>query len=313
MNVRITLRRVQRAIDFVEAHLFEPFSLDDVAMAAGMSRYHLHRLLSATYGESLKGYVRKRRLTEAAELLRSSERRIIEIALDAGFGSQAAFTRAFQAQFGATPGRYRREPNVRARPGLLRPEPGTLEHRHTGVTREPRIVHRDTLLAVRGIAAGVDFENDEPIITLWQKALSALSAFDTERVDPATPLYGVTQSHHPDIELQGDACIAYIAGTSFPPWIELPGERLIDVTVPPGWYAVFEHDGPPEHIKNTVNYAWASWLPRCPHEKASRPDLEIVTRGDADAALPHMELWVSITPATSLRTERGCDEQQSDA
>ena len=45
------LWRLQRAIDFKEAHLWEDFRLDDVAAAAGLSRYHLHRLFSAALRE----------------------------------------------------------------------------------------------------------------------------------------------------------------------------------------------------------------------------------------------------------------------
>ena len=102
--MHITLYRLQKAIDFVEVHLRDELTLDDVAKAAGLSRYHLHRVFSAAFGDSLKGYIRKRRLTEAAHLLRTTDQRIIEVALQAGFGSQEAFTRAFSKHFDATPG-----------------------------------------------------------------------------------------------------------------------------------------------------------------------------------------------------------------
>ena len=95
-------QHVQAAMDYSEAHLDTPLPLDRVAAAAGLTRYHLHRLFQAHYCEGLKAYIRKRRLTWAAARLRGSNVRILELALDCGFESQAAFTRAFKALYGTT-------------------------------------------------------------------------------------------------------------------------------------------------------------------------------------------------------------------
>lgn len=286
--MRITLSRLQRAIDYVEAHLSEPFSLDDVAAAAGLSRYHLHRLFAAGLAETLKGYIRKRRLTEAAERLRGSDMRIIELAFDSGFASQEAFTRAFQAQFGVTPGRYRRDPRSRSQPGLLRPRAASVRHRHRGVTHEPRLVERTQTLEVRGFGTGIDFENDAPVAALWGRLLETLRA-----PEPSAVLYGVAQASHPSIELSPEHTLAYIAGVCDTPWDDSAAD-VVAVTVPPGRYAVFEHRGALEHIIDTVNYAWATWLPRCAFEKSARPDLERVPLEQLSAAQPCIELWVSI-------------------
>ncbi|PZR18537.1 MAG: hypothetical protein DI536_01265 [Archangium gephyra] len=100
---------MKRAIEFIEKNLLTPFSLDDVAAAEGLSTYHLHRVFAATFGRSIKTYVRKRRLTEAARLLRTTTRGVLDIALECQFESQASFTRAFRALFNQPPASFRRE------------------------------------------------------------------------------------------------------------------------------------------------------------------------------------------------------------
>jgi AraC family transcriptional regulator len=99
---------INRAIDHIEANLTQEIDLSEVAAAAGYSPFHLSRLFRAMTGETPGGYIRKRRLSEAARQLLASKRRILDIALDHQFGSQAAFTRAFRAAFGISPGAYRK-------------------------------------------------------------------------------------------------------------------------------------------------------------------------------------------------------------
>ena len=99
---------INRAIDYIEANLAQELDLSEVAAAAGYSPFHLSCLFRAMTGETPGGYIRKRRLSEAARQLVTSKRRILDIALDQQFGSQAAFTRAFRAAFGISPGAYRK-------------------------------------------------------------------------------------------------------------------------------------------------------------------------------------------------------------
>src|SRR5512141_1577228 len=100
--------RLMQAVNFMEANLGQAMTLGEISGAAYMSSYHFLRLFHASIGETPGSYVRKRRLTEAAELLVRTDRRIIDIALDFRFESQAAFTRAFRRQFRVTPAALRK-------------------------------------------------------------------------------------------------------------------------------------------------------------------------------------------------------------
>src|SRR5580765_3929021 len=93
----------EKALWFVESHLPEAISLDDVAANSGVSRFHVTRAFGAATGRSVMGYARARRLSEAARRLAAGAPDILSVALDAGYNSHEAFTRAFHDVLGLTP------------------------------------------------------------------------------------------------------------------------------------------------------------------------------------------------------------------
>lgn len=88
------------------------------ALAARLhySEYHATHKFREIAGMSLRTYLHQRRLAFALKEVRDTNRPLLDIALDYGFSGQEAFTRAFKALYGVTPGVYRRRP----RPVVLR-------------------------------------------------------------------------------------------------------------------------------------------------------------------------------------------------
>ncbi len=111
---------INRALAFIEDELAGDLCVDKLARASFISRYHLSRVFAAATGYSLSSYVRLRRLTEAARLLRQSKRGILEIALAVGYDSHAVFSRVFRAEFGVSPSDFRRD-RVRQPLSLVQP------------------------------------------------------------------------------------------------------------------------------------------------------------------------------------------------
>lgn len=101
---------VQRMQDFMETHLHEPMTLNDLARAAGYSQWHASRMFRELTGKSPFEYLRALRLSKAALMLRDDAPRVIDVAFDFVFDSHEGFTRAFTRQFGVAPGRYSRKP-----------------------------------------------------------------------------------------------------------------------------------------------------------------------------------------------------------
>lgn len=103
------MNRFLEGLRYIEDNLLERFTVADVARAAGYSAYHYCRLSHSLTGDSVMGYARKRRLIVAAEALTNGAKtRLIDLAIDSGFESQAAFTRAFKRHFGVPPGVVRK-------------------------------------------------------------------------------------------------------------------------------------------------------------------------------------------------------------
>lgn len=98
---------VERAVEYMEAHLGGRLCLESVAEAVHYSPYHLHRMFARVAGMTVRDYAARRRLTQAAKFLAFSERPILEIALDSGYTSQQAFSAAFKAMYKMPPAQYR--------------------------------------------------------------------------------------------------------------------------------------------------------------------------------------------------------------
>jgi AraC-like DNA-binding protein len=97
-----------QALHYIEKHLEEEMTLEDVAAAADFSMYHFHRIFHGQIGMTIAEYIRSRRLACASALLIYSTEDIIGIAFRSRFESQEAFTRAFKKEYGMPPGRYRK-------------------------------------------------------------------------------------------------------------------------------------------------------------------------------------------------------------
>jgi AraC family transcriptional regulator len=96
--------RMHRVLAYIDKHLGEPIELAQLAEVANFSAFHFHRLFYAWAGESTADFVRRRRLESAAShLSRFPRTPILDLALDVGFGSSEAFSRAFKTHFGITP------------------------------------------------------------------------------------------------------------------------------------------------------------------------------------------------------------------
>ncbi|WP_028612675.1 AraC family transcriptional regulator [Paenibacillus harenae] len=98
---------VERAIDYIEAHLGEELDLTKIAEESYASVAQLYRVFYALTGHPVKDYIRKRRMSVAANHLRNSKRTVEELAWESGFESYHAFAKVFKKIVGLTPAVYR--------------------------------------------------------------------------------------------------------------------------------------------------------------------------------------------------------------
>jgi AraC-like DNA-binding protein len=108
-----TIGRVSAAVRTIERHPDGRLTLDRLARSVNLSPYHFLRTFERVTGVTPHQYVLRARLREAATRLTADPSKILDVALDCGFGDVSNFNRAFRAEFGVAPRRFR----ARARSG----------------------------------------------------------------------------------------------------------------------------------------------------------------------------------------------------
>lgn len=101
---------VQRMQEFIKKHLRENISFADVAKVSLFSPWYARRLFLEYTGVTPSEYIRKLRLKQAALKLRDEDVKVLDVALDYGFGSVDGFQRAFRKEFGCNPSAYAADP-----------------------------------------------------------------------------------------------------------------------------------------------------------------------------------------------------------
>ena len=99
---------MRRARDLADRHFAEPVDLDRLATAASLSKYHFHRLFTATYGRTPATYVSERRIERAQDLLRATNLTVTEVCFAVGFSSLGSFSSRFRDVVGETPSEFQR-------------------------------------------------------------------------------------------------------------------------------------------------------------------------------------------------------------
>jgi len=102
------LVHLRRARDRVDRDYAQPLDLEDLARTAGISKYHFHRLFTATYGVTPAAYLSRRRIERAQDLLRATNLTVTEVCYAVGFSSLGSFSARFRAVVGEGPREFQR-------------------------------------------------------------------------------------------------------------------------------------------------------------------------------------------------------------
>lgn len=109
----------EEVLSYIEDHLGQDLSLEEIARELNYSKYYVARAFKENTGMTLHKYIQGRRLSEAARKLAQTRQPILEVAFDAGYSSQQAFTQAFRQEYLCTPREYRRIGRFVPRQGRL--------------------------------------------------------------------------------------------------------------------------------------------------------------------------------------------------
>ncbi len=274
--------RMLRVLVHIHQRLDDPLPLAELAALACLSSCHFHRVFTGMIGESVKEHIRRLRLERAATRLKLGDAPVIQIALEAGYESHEAFTRAFRSNFGASPTEYRRRKRL---PDQLRAASGIHYHPHQRPVRFRAAQPEDKSMNVSIKRIGplrVAFVRHVGPYRHVGRAWETLCTFLGKEGRLGGDCQFVGLSHDdpevtPPDKLRYDACIT--VSDDFRPRGDI-GVQVIGG----GDYAVMTHFGPYEKLNESYRKLLGQWLPRSGRELGSGPSLEFYLNSPENTA-----------------------------
>jgi AraC family transcriptional regulator len=271
---------VVKALWFIEGNSTRDITLDDIAAAAGVSRFHLTRAFGDVLHRPVMRYLRARRLTEAARALAAGAPDILAVALAAGYGSHEAFTRAFRDEFGVTPEQVRSKGSA---DDLELVEPILMQEVAKTELEAPRFVDGKPML-IAGFGRRFEYGAIDGIPLLWQLLQPHLGHIPNEVVGIA---YGVVVN-------SDDKGFDYAAGAEVADFSGVDDE-MMRIRVPAQRYAVFAHRGHITTMRSTMHSIWREWLPASGFQAADAPLIERYgPEFDPRSGNGGLEIWLPV-------------------
>src|SRR6202161_2797645 len=278
--------RINRVIDYLRGNLDRQVKLKELARVACLSEFHFHRIFGAVSGETLNNFTNRLRLEKAARLLRYSSQSVTDIALDCGFSSSAAFSRAFRSGYDTSPSQFRKSGEIKKSKICkeLFPEqeyglPMTAEEKRAAFPVRLIDIPERQVAYIRVTNA---FELDRVLAALktvieWAKSQNMFSRgilFGMTVDDPH-----VTPKHLYRYEI----CLA----SSFP--FECM-EGMSKLKMPAMRYAVVKVSGDIHKVATAWDYLYRDWLIHSVHESEHAPALEAFLYKENAMDWAHFEL-----------------------
>jgi AraC family transcriptional regulator len=237
-NSKIYSKSLYKSIIYIQNNLESELNLEDIAEEAGYSLSHFHRIFKTIVGESIKSYIRRLRLENAAFRLGIKKESILDIAMDSGFYTHETFSRAFSKYFGELPSKYTN--NI------------TLEN-DSNITNIEKVYFKGrTCIFKRHLGdyttSGTPYEKD----SLWQNILVKSNLESKKLWD--YEIYGISHDD-PSItsseNIRYDACIAIKENYK----TNITNQKLQE-----GLYIVATYKGAFIDLINSYNYLIYRWL-----------------------------------------------------
>lgn len=275
----VWLTSLQKAITYMESHLTTTFSMDELARSSGFSSFHFQRTFHLLTGITVGEYVRRRRLTLAAEELQRTTYKVIDIALKYGYETPEAFTKAFRRQHGLTPMQVRKSQGK-----ITSYYPFTIEVQLKGA--EPmnyQMTKQDTFQVIGRLTT---MPNNEAIPALWDE-LNRDGTTERLALLNNTAIKGVL-----------GVCLPHKEGMQYMIGVAYEGdvpEGFEAIQVPQAEWAVFEVIGAMPHaMRHTWQRIYKEWLPSSQYELAHTVEFELYTDDDLKADTCYSEIWLPV-------------------
>jgi AraC family transcriptional regulator len=296
---------IERALRFIAEHLVRPISVAEVAKAARLSEFHLHRVFHAELGESIGRFITRRRLELAAlRLAYEHDISVTEIALDSGYSSSSNFSKAFASYFGCSPTRVR-EPAL-----ALPPSVGKIAALY-GKHFRPAELH--------SLAPGAAAEDERQEAERWQgrvryedvdgcgMACLAIPGYDVERIvrgwhelierlhqlGIAGEEIDAWGAAHDSPQLTAPELCRYHACVPCAPDAPLAAP-LFRGRMPAGRYAVFLYQGAADGVAAAYRSIYSCWFRQSSLVPADFTPFDHYVTGFPSSGQVEMEMWLRV-------------------
>ena len=236
---------INEAVRFMESHITEDITVNDVAEHVHISPFHFHRGFSMLCGYSVTEYIRNRRLSLAGEELMTEETTVLALAVKYGYDSADSFSRAFCRFHGVLPGAVRRGAILKH----FAPLKLTISMKG-GYLMDYRIVKKESF-AVMGVEKEFCYENaKQEIPAFWQEH------YAQGRGKDVCGMFGI------NIDPQmGNERFAYLIADIYNPSVDIPKGFTVKM-IPAFEWAVFPCKGAlPQSLQDVNVKIFSEWLP----------------------------------------------------
>ncbi len=276
------IERLNKTISYIEEHLAEEISYDELAHIACCSSYHYQRIFAYMAGIPLSEYIRRRRMSLAAIELQSGNKKIIDIGMKYGYASPTAFNRAFQSVHGIAPSIAKKEgTTIKSYP------PISFKLTVKGVEElSYRIETKDSFRIV-GASFPLDKEIENNFIAVPQMWQNAAINGTFEKITPLMNnqpmgVLGVSVCNNKE-EWQYFIAVSSSIDTD---------NSLDEYIIPACTWAIFSGIGTGISIQELERRIITEWLPTSGYEYDNAPDMEVYLNPDPNNM--QYEVWIPI-------------------
>ncbi len=285
-----SLKKLNEALDYIEANLTEKIDYTEIAKIAMCSDYHFNRMFSFLSGVNLSEYLRRRKLTLAAFELKNENTKVIDIALKYGYNSTDSFSRAFNSMHGILPSEVKKDSiQIKAYPKI------TFQLTIKGVeAMNYRIVKKEAFKIV-GFKKRVPliFNGVNPEIVEMYKLLTPEIIMNLKSLSNTEPFGMISAStNFSDDRMEERGELDHYIGVA-------TTEESIDsfevLTVEEHTWAVFESVGKfPDTLQDIWGRIYSEWFPSSDYQAVNGP--EIVWHESPDTTKPDYksEIWIPV-------------------
>ena len=280
------IKKLNQSIDYIENNICEDLEVEKIAKISCLSKYHFQRLFHLLSGYTIAEYIRKRRLTLAAQKLATEDIKVIDVAIKYGYSTSESFSKAFSRLHGINPSVVKNsKKRLKAYPRLF------FQLKLQGANKmDYRIVAKEKFQVIgKSIEMStLDGQNFKEIPKFWAECNQDGFCDKLYQYVDELGILGICMDYEEDKDR-----MKYMIAVEKPE-IDLDFE-VEEIKIPSNSWAVFEVVGSmPNAIQDVWKRIYSEWFPSTGYEHTGGAELEVYYPGDPSNEDYKSEIWIPI-------------------